>query len=97
VKLIDIAHHLAHIGRYTGACSYLWSVGAHSLEVSRRIALAGGTFTAQLQGLLHDASEAYLVDIPRPIKPDVFFGRRRVARRLSPSTRTTRSRIACSA
>lgn len=71
VKVEDIAHHLAHIGRYTGACSVLWSVGSHCLEVSRRIERAGGSKLEQLQGLLHDASEAYLVDVPRPFKPDV--------------------------
>lgn len=71
VRLGDIAHHLAFIGRYTGACSHLWSVGAHCLVVADRILSAGGTATEALQGLLHDASEAYLVDIPRPFKPDV--------------------------
>lgn len=71
VFIEDIAHHLGGIGRYTGACSNLWSVGAHCIEVSRRIEQAGGTRVEQLQGLLHDASEAYLVDIPRPIKPDI--------------------------
>ena len=71
VRIEDIAHHTAHIGRYTGACSVLWSVAAHCLEVSRRIRTLGGSPYAQLAGLLHDASEAYLVDIPRPFKPDV--------------------------
>ena len=71
VRMDDVAHHLAHIGRYTGACSYFWSVAAHCLEVSRRVEEDGGSTYEQLCGLLHDASEAYLVDIPRPFKPDV--------------------------
>ena len=74
VKLGDIAHHLAHICRYTGAVSSFWSVASHCLEVSRRLGKQDESFTAQLQGLLHDASEAYLVDIPRPFKPDVAIG-----------------------
>jgi hypothetical protein len=73
VHIEDIAHHLGAIGRYTGACAHLWSVGAHCLEVSRRIELRGGSKLEQLQGLLHDASEAYFVDIPRPIKPDIYL------------------------
>ena len=71
VRFVDIAHHLSLICRYTGATRELWSVAAHCLEVSHRVEQRAGTFAAQLQGLLHDASEAYLVDIPRPFKPDV--------------------------
>lgn len=72
VRLIDIAHSLAHICRYTGHTSQLWSVAAHCLEVSDRLGRLGCTFTEQLQGLVHDASEAYLVDLPRPLKQNVW-------------------------
>ncbi len=73
VRIEDIAHALGMIGRYTGHCRELWSVGAHCLEVAARIKDDGGSPYEQLCGLLHDASEAYLVDIPRPFKPDTYF------------------------
>lgn len=74
VRIEDIAHHLSLICRYTGATSALWSVAAHCLEVSRRVQEHfGGSVYEQLCGLLHDASEAYLVDVPSPFKPDVVI------------------------
>lgn len=68
IHIEDIAHHLSNICRYTGATSGFWSVAAHSIEVSRRLERYGKEIA--LIGLLHDASEAYLVDVPRPLKPD---------------------------
>jgi len=63
VYIEDIAHHLALLCRYTGACSRFYSVAEHSVLVSLlvppRFALAG---------LLHDATEAYLNDLNRPLK-----------------------------
>jgi hypothetical protein len=68
IHVEDIAHHLANICRYTGATSGFWSVAAHCVEVSHRLQPYGREVA--LIGLLHDASEAYLVDVPRPLKPD---------------------------
>jgi len=62
VDIIDIAHHLSNICRYTGACSTYYSVAQHSVLVSRMAP------EHPLWGLLHDASEAYLCDMARPIK-----------------------------
>lgn len=85
VNIRDIAHSLSQQCRYAGHTSEFWSVAAHSLEVSRRVESylldgdprqnmrrsLGPQFIRQhaLTALLHDASEAYLVDIPKPIKP----------------------------
>lgn len=63
VDIIDIAHHLAHECRYNGACSRFYSVAEHSLLVAEILPPS-----LKLIGLLHDATEAYLKDIIRPIK-----------------------------
>lgn len=63
VRLPDIAHALACINRYTGHTKVPYSVAQHSVMVSR---LCGDEHA--LWGLMHDASEAYLGDVARPLK-----------------------------
>lgn len=84
----DICWALSNICRFVGHVSTLYSVGEHcvrvSYEVERRwIPLDGArderTRNAALAGLLHDASEAYLSDVARPIKIDASMARYRVA------------------
>ena len=58
----DIAHGLAHICRYSGQCNGFYSVAEHSLLVSET---ASGF---ELEALMHDAAEAFLGDITRPLK-----------------------------
>jgi len=64
VCLADIAHHLGMQCRFNGACSYHYSVAQHSIYVSRAVPPELARY-----GLIHDAAEAYLGDIVRPIKP----------------------------
>lgn len=63
VDIRDIAHALACNARFNGHLSRPISVAEHSIFVSRFVS-TGNRFVA----LLHDAAEAYLSDIPRPIK-----------------------------
>jgi 5'-deoxynucleotidase YfbR-like HD superfamily hydrolase len=70
----DIAHSLALMCRFNGHCSRFYSVAEHSVRVLKCFQqYSGGDYSkslsAQRHVLLHDASEAYLCDIPRPIKP----------------------------
>lgn len=67
VCIRDIAHSLSLQCRYAGHCRRFYSVAEHSVHVARW--LVGVAPEAALWGLLHDASEAYLIDVPRPVKP----------------------------
>jgi hypothetical protein len=60
--LHDVAHGLAHICRYAGQCSGFYSVAEHSILVSE---VAAG---CEMQALMHDAAEAFLGDVTRPLK-----------------------------
>lgn len=63
VDIVDIAHALSHICRFTGHTSMFYSVAEHSFRMS----CVGPQYLA-LPLLLHDASEAYLSDLSRPVK-----------------------------
>src|SRR4051812_33702567 len=65
----DIGHALSNLCRFTGHTARFYSVAEHSLHVWAAVLnLFKGTKRDGLYALLHDASEAYLVDIPRPLK-----------------------------
>lgn len=63
VDIRDIAHSLSLICRYSGHCKEFYSVAQHSVLVMHNVSKEN-----KLAALLHDASEAYLGDLARPIK-----------------------------
>lgn len=67
VDIRDIAHHTAQICRYNGATNGHYSVAEHCVLIASALFDVGGTKLA-LQGLLHDAAEAYTGDFTRPVK-----------------------------
>lgn len=79
VCIEDIAHALARTCRYGGHCNGFLSVARHSVWVADLLRAGGETATTELWGLLHDAPEAYLGDVPRPIKHAAEFQAYRTA------------------
>jgi len=65
ICIIDIAHALSNICRFTGHCKEFYSVAQHSLIVSS--VFPTGSNEA-MWGLMHDSPEAYIQDVARPVK-----------------------------
>jgi 5'-deoxynucleotidase YfbR-like HD superfamily hydrolase len=72
INITDIAHSLSNLCRYTGHVRYFYSVAEHSYHASF---LVRREF--QMAALLHDASEAYLQDIAKPLKDSPLYERYR--------------------
>lgn len=74
VEIIDIAHALSNLCRFTGHCVRFYSVAEHCVRVSFRAEELGARlqptrrFELVRLGLMHDAAEAYVNDLARPVK-----------------------------
>ena len=68
VSLMDIAHALSLMCRGGGHLKHFYSVGQHSINCMKEAKARNYPERIQLACLLHDASEAYLSDIIRPVK-----------------------------
>lgn len=59
----DVAHALSNICRFNGHTKDFYSVAQHSILVSRMVPKE-----YKMCALMHDASEAYLGDVTRPLR-----------------------------
>jgi hypothetical protein len=64
----DIARALANQCRFGGHSRSFYSVAQHSVIVSELVEGRGGDVEDAFAALMHDATEAYLGDMPHPIK-----------------------------
>lgn len=71
IHIGDIAHSLSMLCRANGHFRSFYSVGQHSLNCMAEAAARGHSPRVQLACLLHDASEAYLSDVTRPVKQEI--------------------------
>ena len=65
---VDIAGALANLCRFGGHSRWFYSVAQHSVIVCDLLEERGATPDELMAALLHDAAEAYLGDVPHPIK-----------------------------
>lgn len=68
INICDIAHALSQMCRANGHFKTFYSVAQHSMNCSLEAKARGLSKRVQLACLLHDASEAYISDITRPVK-----------------------------
>ena len=68
IDLVDIAHGLSNICRFTGQTKEFYSVAQHSIYVAAEVYDQTGDVKKAIAALLHDAPEAYLTDVPSPLK-----------------------------
>lgn len=71
IDIADIAHALSMLCRANGHFKTFYSVGQHSVNCMEEAAARGYSPRLQLACLLHDASEAYLSDVTRPVKEEL--------------------------
>ncbi len=71
INIADIAHALSVLPRANGHLRYLYSVAQHSINCAAEAEAEGFSQKVCLACLIHDASEAYLSDIVRPVKAEL--------------------------
>lgn len=68
VTILDIAHALSMICRYGGATKYFYSVAQHCVYLAEELLKDTHDRALALDGLMHDAEEAYVGDMKNPLK-----------------------------
>lgn len=68
IDILDIAHALSMLSRANGHFWQFYSVAQHSINCAMEADARGYSAKVQLACLLHDASEAYIGDLTRPLK-----------------------------
>ena len=68
VAIEDIAHALSMMCRGNGHLRFFYSVGLHSINCAQEAIARGYQTGTALACLLHDATEAYIADLIRPVK-----------------------------
>lgn len=68
IHIEDIAHALSLLCRANGHIDTFFSIARHSINCAVEAKARGYTARVQLACLIHDASEAYISDITRPVK-----------------------------
>lgn len=71
IDVEDIAHALSLICRANGHFRHFYSVAQHSIACAEEAIARGYSLEVTLGCLLHDASEAYLCDVTRPVKKHI--------------------------
>lgn len=68
VELEDISNGLSKLCRYSGGITKFYSVAEHCVILARKVMEITGDHEQAITALLHDGSEAFCADLPRPIK-----------------------------
>lgn len=68
ISLRDISHPLSNICRFGGQCDRFYSVAEHSVACMERARDEGLSREVQLACLMHDAAEAFVGDVVKPLK-----------------------------
>lgn len=72
IRIEDIAHALSFLCRGSGQANFFFSVARHCVYCAREAQAQGFSREVVLACLLHDASEAYMTDVPKPIKDNLI-------------------------
>lgn len=72
ILIEDIAHALCFLCRGSGQANFFFSVALHCVYCAREAMARGYSREVALACLLHDASEAYMADVPKPIKDNLI-------------------------
>ncbi len=71
INIEDIAHALSNNCRFGGHTRRFYSVAQHCIFGAKALYGYAKDHTLALQFLMHDATEGYMLDLPRPIKREM--------------------------